>query len=288
VTDNNKLARLETGGAIEPATLGELAKLAGTAADSGFFGAQNQAQAMMLMLAGRDIGFSYTQSLRAFHVIKGKPSLSADAMVAVCLSRKDLCVYFRCVESTKVSATWETERVGNDPVRLTFTIEEAKDAGIITDMYRKFPARMLSARCKAYLARDVYPELLMGLYDPDELAEVQAAPTKAKVGWSEDRRTVRAAGTAAVVDAEIVEENADRPTVPDAPPSKPDGPIPEETTAKVAEFTAELAGAQDKAAILDIQARAKSELQADAYLRWHRGPFSARYREIAPKPEAAA
>ena len=57
---------------------------------------------------------------------------------------------------------------------VTFTIEDAQRAGIVSDMYRKHPKRMLSARCKAFLARDVYPELLMGLYDPDELTEAPA------------------------------------------------------------------------------------------------------------------
>ena len=159
---------------IEPQNMSELRDFAKMAAESRFFGAETQAQAMIIAMAGRDLGFSYTQALRAFHVIKGKPSLSADGMVAACLQHRDTCEYFRPVEVTDTKATWETKRVGADPVRQSFSIEDAQRAGIVSDMYRKHPKRMLSARCKAFLARDVYPELLMGLYDPDELAEAPA------------------------------------------------------------------------------------------------------------------
>jgi hypothetical protein len=165
---------------IQPATLGELRALAEDAARSKFFGGlETGAQAMMVMLAGRDLGFSYTQSLRAFHVIKGKPCLSADGMVAVCLARRDLCEYFRCVEDTDTAVTWETLRVGASPKRETFTMADAQRAGLVNEMYRKYPRRMMGARAKSFLARDVYPELLMGLYDPDEIQEapiVQMVP----------------------------------------------------------------------------------------------------------------
>lgn len=173
MSDDTKMVLVRDQG-IQPANIGELYRLAESAAASKFFGAAGTPeQGLMIMLAGRDLGFSYTQSLRAFQVIKGKPSLSADAMVAVCLSRKDLCEYFTCTAKSAASVTWETKRVGSPASSETFTIEDAKKAGLLNDMYQKYPTRMLSARCKAFLARDVYPELLMGLYDPDEL---QPAP----------------------------------------------------------------------------------------------------------------
>jgi hypothetical protein len=158
-------------GPIEPQTLSELQTFAKTCAESGFFGSLNPQQALVIAMAGRDLGFSYTQALRAFHVLKGKPTLSADGMVAACLAR-GVCEYFRPVEVTEQSATWETKRHGCDAVRYTFTMQDAERAGLVSDMYRRHPKRMLSARCKAYLARDVYPELLMGLVTEDEADEI--------------------------------------------------------------------------------------------------------------------
>lgn len=169
-------------GPIEPQTLSELREFAKTCAESGFFGGVNPQQALVIAMAGRDLGFSYTQALRAFHVLKGKPTLSADGMVAACLAR-GVCEYFRPVEVTEQSATWETRRVGCEPVRYTFTMADAERAGLLSDMYRRHPKRMLSARCKAYLARDVYPEVLMGLVtedEADEIATPRSAPRTAQ------------------------------------------------------------------------------------------------------------
>lgn len=169
---------------IEPQTMAELKDFAKIAADSHFFGAETPQQALIIAMTGRDLGFSYTQALRAFHVIKGKPSLSADGMVAVCLQHREVCEFFRPVEQTTTRSTWETKRVGDTEVRrASFTIEDAKAAGLFENpgqMWRKYPQRMLSARAKAFLARDVYTELVMGLYDPDELGELPA-PAPARV-----------------------------------------------------------------------------------------------------------
>ena len=160
-----------TTNAIEPASLGELQTLCKHYSESGFFGAMTPQQALVIAMAGRDLGFSYTQALRAFHLLKGKPTLSADGMVAAVLSR-GVCEYFRPVEQTDTSATWEAKRVNCEPVRYTFTLEDAQRAGLVNEMYRKHPRRMLSARAKAYLARDLFPEVLMGLVTEDEAEEI--------------------------------------------------------------------------------------------------------------------
>ena len=162
---------------IQPTTLAELQTFAQHAAKSNLCG-MTESQALILAMRGRDLGFSYSQALAAFHVIKGKPVLSADAMVAVCLQSGE-CEYFQAVEQTNTRAVWEAKRKGRPAARYEFTIEDAKAADLMSDMYRKHPKRMLSARAKAYLARDLFPELLMGLVDEDEareIAENRSAP----------------------------------------------------------------------------------------------------------------
>lgn len=162
-------------GPIEPQTLAELKDLASNFAASGLFGNLSPQQALVISLAGRDLGFSYTQALRAFSIIKGKPTLTADGMVAAALAR-GVCEYFRPVEQTDERATWETRRVGCEPTRYTFSMADAERAGLVNDMYRRHPRRMLSARAKAYLARDVYPEILLGLVTEDEAEEIASKP----------------------------------------------------------------------------------------------------------------
>lgn len=172
------MSDLVRSGPIEPQTLAELKDLAANFAASGLFGNLSPQQALVISLAGRDLGFSYTQALRAFSIIKGKPTLTADGMVAAVLSR-GVCEWFRPVEISDVAATWEAKRIGCDAVRYTFTMQDAERAGLVSDMYRRHPRRMLSARAKAYLARDLFPEVLLGLVTEDEADEISGARSPA-------------------------------------------------------------------------------------------------------------
>jgi hypothetical protein len=168
--------------AIEPTNMGELVQLATMAGKTGFFGAKSPEQALLVMMSGRDLGLSYAQSLRAFHVIEGRPTLSADGMVATCLVRRDVCEMFRTVEVTNEKATVETKRVGQEAQRYTFSMADAQRAGVAgKPNWSKYPSRMLLARARAALARDVYPDLLLGLYDPDELESDPTAPERVHV-----------------------------------------------------------------------------------------------------------
>lgn len=170
-------------GAIEPQSMAELRQLAKSASDARFAQEMTPDRALILMMTGRDLGMSYTQSLRAFHLINGKPAMLADAMVGLCLA-SGKCDFFDTLESTSLICTVQTQRTGRQPQTMSFTIEDAKKAGLLTrDMWLKYPAQMLRARAKSALARDVYPDLLLGMYDPDELAgdPPQAAPKRVEI-----------------------------------------------------------------------------------------------------------
>jgi hypothetical protein len=172
---NTALATVNHNAAIEPQNMGDLERLAKHAADSKFFGFDTVAQAIMVALRGKDLGFSYTQSFSSFHIIKNRPSLTADAMVGVCLQHKELCVFFEPVEQTETKATWRAQRVGREPVTNSYTIEEARAADLLSQnggMWKKYPKRMLSARAKAFLARDLFPELLNGLLSVEEAQDI--------------------------------------------------------------------------------------------------------------------
>lgn len=160
---------------IEPRDMRELQALAVAAASSKFYGASSPEQALMLLVTGRDLGLSYSQALRAFHVVQGKPVLSSAGMVAVCL-RSGVCEYFRTVETSDTSATVEAKRRGDPARRVTFTIEDARRAGLANrETWKSYPSRMLLARAQAFAAREVFPDLLLGLYDQDEVV-APAAP----------------------------------------------------------------------------------------------------------------
>jgi hypothetical protein len=131
----------------------------------------------MTILAGQEMGLTPMAALRNFHVIEGKPVLSADGMVALALG-SGKAVYFKRVDESNESVTYETLRIGDDkPKRCTWTRQMAKDAGLNTkDNWRLYPRAMLSARAKAELARDVYPDVLAGCYETNEVSEWTPTP----------------------------------------------------------------------------------------------------------------
>lgn len=125
------------------------------------------------IMAGVELGLAPMASLRLIFIIKGKPSLSADAMVALALSR-GAAEYFICIESTAERATYETKRRGQPKRRMTFQLSQAKTAKLLEKAdsnWATYPEAMLRARAKSALARDVYPDVLAGIYTPDELED---------------------------------------------------------------------------------------------------------------------
>src|SRR6185369_339304 len=81
-------------------------------------------------IRGREMGYPALTSLDMFHVIEGKPSLTANAIQALAESIPD-CVYLRPVHSDAKYAEWETRhRKHPEPVRHKYTIEDAVAAGL--------------------------------------------------------------------------------------------------------------------------------------------------------------
>lgn len=128
------------------------------------------------IMAGRDFGWSPMQALRGIHVVEGKPSLSADAMVAIVKS-SGKCKYFRLVKSDEKEAIYETHREGDpEPVRMGFTITEAEAAGLLAKKgpWHTYRKRMLRNRAKSVLCKEVYEDIFFGVYEDEESREVEA------------------------------------------------------------------------------------------------------------------
>lgn len=183
--------------AIVPRTLDEVSDLAARLADSTLLPKAMQGKipdVLVTIMAGQEMGLAPMASLRAIHVIEGKPVLSADGMIAVILG-SGKAVYFERVEESDAKVTYETMRVGaKQPRRCTWTIEMAKRAGLnLKDNWRQYPRAMLASRAKAELARDVYPDVLAGCYTEDEIDRPAAAAHPAYVPPAD------------VIDAEVVD-----------------------------------------------------------------------------------
>lgn len=208
-----------------PKDLAELRQLAKDAHASKLTKARNPEQAQMQMMTGHELGIAPMASLRMVYIADfgqgEQPTVSADGMRAACLFRKDLCHYFRTVELTEEKAVVETHRVGDpEPVRRQFTQEDARRAklGQVKEgkdkdatNWAKYPRMMLRHRADAELAREVYPDILGGMYTPEEAAEASAQRREERD--VSPLPTVPAAAPRAAtqpIDAEVIDPNEDR------------------------------------------------------------------------------
>lgn len=128
--------------------------------------------AAVIVLKGRELGLSFMTAIAHIHVIKGKPSMSAELMQA--MARKNLPgLKISIVESTAEKAVVEFLRpeVGAKWFSLSFSMEDAKRAELLSNpSWKKYPRAMLWSRAIAAGLRTVCPEALMGIsYTPEEL-----------------------------------------------------------------------------------------------------------------------
>lgn len=130
------------------------------------------AACMAALLYGADLGLGEMQSLQAVHVIKGKPTLSAEAMRALIIAAGhsiDVLAYTNEV----VTMCGRRGDTGKE-VTVSFSMEDARTAGLTSSgsNYGKYPRPMLSARCTSELGRLQFPDVLMGVsYTPEEMGD---------------------------------------------------------------------------------------------------------------------
>lgn len=115
---------------------------------------------------GYELGLGPMTSLQNINLIQGKPAANGQTMLSLAMSRG---VTFKVEEETTESCTIEFKR-GNMVYRSTFTVEDAKRAGLTgKDNWKKWPSEMLYWRAVAKGIRRIAPDAVMGLYTPDEL-----------------------------------------------------------------------------------------------------------------------
>ena len=201
MSDETKALARVGSSAMQPTNMDELWNLARDAAAIGLCGHKDTESAYICMLAGIECGLSAIQSLRGFNVIKGNPSPSADMMVALA-RRSESCEHMRVVTLTETECVYEAKRKGQPAQRVSFTIADAKQAGLLSNTnWAKYPKDMLRARAGARAARMEFPEVVFGLYIPEELESIDAGEAEIVASGS---------GPSVSVEAEIVDTVTDQ------------------------------------------------------------------------------
>lgn len=132
---------------------------------------------LLAMEMGRKWGISPLQAIQNIAVINGKPCAYGDLVLAICSAHPD----FENIEETPVLAkdgsvagyTCSVKRKKRSPVVQTFTIEQAKEAGLWgkPGPWKTSSARMLQMRARAFCLRDSFADALMGVSVAEEVMD---------------------------------------------------------------------------------------------------------------------
>lgn len=160
---------LARNGAVPEASFTQLMELAGTLVTTGFLPAavKSPAQAVAIILTGRELGLGPMQSLRSISIIQGKPELAADLQLS--LFHKD-GGHSKWVTLSDLEAVLWLKHPNGDEHTESFTMLDAKRAGIAGGQnWQKYPKAMLRSRAITAGLKSVGFEPLTGVYAPGEL-----------------------------------------------------------------------------------------------------------------------
>jgi hypothetical protein len=123
------------------------------------------------ILHGAPLGLDPMQALGNIHVIKGKPGLPAELMVALVRSHGHE-VAVEDLTDTRCRV-WGRRAGQEDIHRASFDISRAQKAGYVAQnsKYKTDPQSMLYARAMSILCRQMAPEALRGLSTVEELGD---------------------------------------------------------------------------------------------------------------------
>ena len=201
----------ETALAIKGNSFEDIQRIGNLLAASGYFSdVRDMAQAAVKVMAGQELGIPPIAAMMGINIIKGKVALGAHLIA----SRIRAHGYdFRIVTmDNKGCKIRFIDKRGGDLGISEFGEEDAKNAGVFTDMYKKYPRNMYYSRCISNGAKWFTPDVFGGapVYTPEELG----AEVDSEGEMVQPRGTQEAAN--AVRDAKLQAAGAELP-----PPSEP-------------------------------------------------------------------
>lgn len=178
---------------LQPRTAKQAWWLAGVLLNSRLYTKfKSQDAVYAVIVRGAELGLGAMTALDVIHIVEGKPTMHAHLITARAMAHPK-CKWFRMVETSNEKATYETQHVDYpEPTRLTYTIADAKAAGVcpmqprtspvleknewgkskdVRGNWEKRPAEMLRKTAAVQLVRVVYPDAALGIYATEELSD---------------------------------------------------------------------------------------------------------------------
>ena len=166
---------------IQLSTYADLRKVAEDMVRSGLTSFKTPEQALVLMLQAQADGQHPMKAAQEYHIIydhknrRTYPSLRADAMLA---RFQQAGGKVRWIERTDTAVEAEFHHPSLvEPVRVRWTLEMAKQAGLVgKNNWKQYPRQMLTARVISEGVRIAYPAVITGIYTPEEVQDFDTAP----------------------------------------------------------------------------------------------------------------
>ena len=145
--------------------------------NSGIFKDINTPEIALIRLqAGLELGLTPIWSLTNIMVTNGRPSVWGDALLGLVLRHQDCEDVIETFEGEgeNLVAVCEIHRRGRQPVKRTFSVSDAKRAGLHgRNVHNSYPSRMLQMRARSWACRDAFADALRGLTVIEEIRDIE-------------------------------------------------------------------------------------------------------------------
>lgn len=126
---------------------------------------------------GIEVGLQPLAALQNIAVINGRPSIWGDAQLAIARAHPAFLSVREWMEGSfsaeNAIAYCAIKRRGQEEEIRTFSYAQAKKAGLIgTNVWAKYPERMLQMRARGFCVRDVFGDALKGLQCAEEQQDI--------------------------------------------------------------------------------------------------------------------
>tara|TARA_R110000765_G_scaffold424110_2_gene534130 strand:- start:178 stop:936 length:759 start_codon:yes stop_codon:yes gene_type:complete len=142
---------------------------------SGMFGCESKEAGIVFALQCIAENKPPLEMAKNYHLVKGKLTKRADAMLAD-YRRAGGKVLWKDLKNEKMQeAVFEFE---GQKIKASFSMDDAQRAGLVRvgSAWDKTPAAMLRARCVSETLRAIAPEIVQGVYVPEEIDVAPALP----------------------------------------------------------------------------------------------------------------
>lgn len=128
---------------------------------------------MVAIQKGYEIGMTPMVALESIAVINGRATLWGDGMLAL-VQASDVYEWHDESESTATKGVCVVKRMGNEPHRVEFTLEDAKRAGLLgkPGPWQQYTARQMKLRARGFALRDQFADVIKGMVQAEEAMDL--------------------------------------------------------------------------------------------------------------------